>query len=205
MKIQKIIGIILTITIILTIMGCNKMNDKKAEMLNTNSTKMNYAIAAKYINWWAKYVGDDMYNFQMKGPVKMRGDVGAAEFEFDPKNDFLIVRGMVDRYGSTLSKRKDILAELDKISKSNDSSLGGGTFEFDKTAKELTLPQMAEDEEPRLNLRINIKETNLTEKEFIDRVNTLVEASGEWHATKYRELINKKNEEMWAKEGNSTK
>ena len=143
-------------------------------------------IAIEYIAAYARFEKVDLNEgLKINNPVKIRGDIGAAEFEYKNNEKLLIVRGLINKdIGNAGPSFKKLI--LEKLLGSNNSignKFHGAIFEFDTTAIELQ-----NDFPERINLRLDFK-TPIGKTEFVKIVDELMDDSFKYSQNSYRTMI----------------
>ena len=168
--------------------SCN--NHKKM----TESKVLTYQQVINYLN---AYSNSERVNLSacliINNKDKIRGIIGAAEFEFIAKQNLLIIRGLVDKRineGNIKFKEK-LLHDIKQMYLQNHGYFKEYLVEHDTTAYELNseFPE-------RLNIRFDLTKADINDKDFVNFVEEMMIFTYRFNHDKYDPLFEKVYQEL---------
>ena len=137
-----------------------------------NHTEMNKdhfdrLIAIEYFKQYALLEKVDINkSIQINNDIKIRGEIGSAEFEYQEKANIFIVRGLIniDISKADIEFKRNLIDRLLKLNETRSLDFRAGKFEIDTTAYELDKKYPE-----RINVRVDLIKP-IEVNEFVKKV-----------------------------------
>jgi hypothetical protein len=152
--------------------------------------QFNRVIAWEYFTAYARFEKVRLdEGIKVNSFDKIRGKVGAAEFEYDEKTNIFIVRGLIDKniFEGDIRFKTMLIERILALNKTYKSEMPGARFEWDTTAYELK-----KDYPERLNLRVDFIEPIET-KEFVKKVDKFMDEAYVFKKTEFMKIFDEVN------------
>jgi hypothetical protein len=141
------------------------------------SEYMDREKASELVRAWANHRGVTEEGLRSYDSGGFRGQVGAAEFEYEPSRCCLIVRGCILEFAQGYANDPQYTTEVKRMVEADPDLPKGMIFEVDKYYETFG-------EQPRLNFRIEVTDNGITEGQFIKLVGDVVREAFLWNREK---------------------